>query len=369
MTQFKESKIQTESLPLLTGESMRTVALLGLLAIFLAPAFGAQGRGQAPPPPPPCTPNEFVCGQEAPEDLVVLPGSEWVIASDYGGNGGIRLISTRDRTTTMAYPTSTSKEKLDAKTYDSCPAVPDAAQKARFRTHGLALRPGKNSVHTLYAVHHGTRESIEVFEVDAKGKTPLFTWIGCAVAPEPIGLNSVVPLPEGGFAATNFLVRSGDAAARTKMMAGEKNGEIWEWHTGKSWKIIPGSEAAGANGVEVSKDGKTLYVAAWGSQSFFRLSRGQTPPKRDDIPLGFRVDNIRWAADGSLLATGQGGTAPGPQTTNIVRVDPKTLKVQELIRKPNNDAFGSGTVAVEVGKELWVGSFRGDRLARYPAPK
>jgi sugar lactone lactonase YvrE len=270
--------------------------------------------------------------------------------------------------TTMAYPNAAAKEKLDAKTYDSCPGVPDDAEKANFRTHGLSLRIGRNSTHTLYTVHHGKRESVEVFEVDARGKTPTFTWIGCAVAPDPVGLNEVIPLPDGGFAATNYLARGADAAAsRTKMMAGEKNGEIWEWHTGKGWKIIPGSEAAGANGLEVSKDGKWLYVAAWGSQSFYRLSRGQTPPKREDIPLGFRVDNIRWAADGSLIATGQGGAAGGQQTTNIVKINPNTLKVQEVLVQPNNAAFGSGTVAVEVGKELWVGSFRGDRIARVPS--
>jgi len=206
--------------------------------------------------PAPCSPSgnvQFVCGQEAPEDLAVLPGSDWVFASDFSGNGGIRLINTRDFTTTMAYPAPTAKDKLDAKTYDSCPGAPDVAEKAKFRTHGLALRPGKNSLHTLYTVHHGNRESVEIFEVDARGKIPALTWIGCAVAPEPIGLNEVVPLPDGGFAATNFLARSGPGADRTKMMAGEKNGEIWEWQTAKGWKVIPGSEAAGANGLEVSK--------------------------------------------------------------------------------------------------------------------
>jgi hypothetical protein len=336
------------------------MTVLILLGLFLQ---------QAPAPCNAVGNVQFICGQEAPEDLVALPGAAWVFASDYGGKGGIRLINTRDLTTTMAYPNPTAKEKLDAKTYDSCPGPPDEAEKANFRTHGLALRTGNSSMHTLYAVHHGKRESVEVFEVDARGKTPTLTWIGCAVAPEPIGLNEVVPLPEAGFAATNFLVRSGDAAARTKMMAGEKNGEIWEWHTGKGWKIIPGSEASGANGLEVSKDGKWLYVAAWGSQSFFRLSRGQTPPKREDIQLGFRVDNIRWAADGSLLATGQGGAAPASQTTNIIKIDPNTLKFREIILQPNSDVFGAGTVAVEVGKELWVGSYRGDRIARFPAPQ
>ena len=61
--------------------------------------------------------------------------------------------------------------------------------------------------------------------------------------------------------------------------------------------------------------------------------------------------------------------APGTQTTNVVKINPNTLKVQELIRQPNSEAFGAGTVAVEVGKELWVGSFRGDRIARFPVPQ
>jgi sugar lactone lactonase YvrE len=148
------------------------------------------------------------------------------------------------------------------------------------------------------------------------------------------------------------------------MMAGENNGELWEWHTGKGWSKVPGSEAAGANGVEVSKDGKWLYVAAWGSQFFLRLSRGQTPVKRDTVPLGFRVDNIRFAPDGSILAAGQ-----GQQTTNVVRVDPETLKITELINQPNTESFASGTVAIPIGKDLWVGSFRGDRIAIFPASK
>jgi hypothetical protein len=308
----------------------------------------------------------FVCGQEAPEDLVVVPGSDFVLASVYAGNGGIRLIDSRTKTTTVAYPTAASNERLDAKTYDSCPGAPDAAEKASFRTHGLAIRSGSNGIHTLYAVHHGPRESIEVFEVDARAKPPVLTWIGCAVPPDPIGLNEVVALPDGGFVATDFLARGIDAAARARMLAGDINGALWEWHTGTGWKKIPGSEASGANGLEVSKDGKWIYAAAWGNQTFFRLSRGQTPVKRDDVPLGFRVDNIRWAPDGSLFAAGQGGAAPA-QTTNIVKIDPATLKVREVLRHPNSAEFGAGTVAVQIGKDIWVGSFRGDRIAIFPA--
>jgi len=347
---------------------MKALTLLVVLTALLLPAaMFAQPPAQAPPPP--CVPAgniQFVCDHMAPEDLVVVPGSEWVVATSYGGTGGIRIVNVKTKVTTLAYPSATAKEKQDTKTYAACPGPPDAAQKAMLTTHGLALREGKNSLHTLYVVNHNKRESIEVFELNAKVSPPVLTWVGCVVAPDPIGLNEVLPLPDGGFIGTDFLAR-GDASARAKMSAGEVNGALWEWHSGKGWTKIPGSEASGANGLEISKDGKWLYVAGWGNQKFFRMSYGQAQVKREDIPLPFRPDNVRWAPDGKLYVTGQGGAGQA-QTTNIVKIDPDTLKVTEIRTEPNTPGFGAGTVTVQIGKELWVGSYRGDRIAIFPAP-
>ncbi|HEY6507143.1 MAG TPA: hypothetical protein VIY56_03970, partial [Vicinamibacterales bacterium] len=65
-----------------------TLAVAGALAltsIVSAQRLPAPPAPPAPPPPPltPCasvTSVQVVCGQQAPEDLVVLPGAEWVIA-------------------------------------------------------------------------------------------------------------------------------------------------------------------------------------------------------------------------------------------------------------------------------------------------
>lgn len=348
---------------------MRVLILLALVLLTVLPlVILAQG----PPPAaavPPCVQEgntQYVCGQSAPEDLVVVPGGEWVVATVFARPGGIRVINVRDKVTTTVYPSPTAKDQFDSKTYSTCPGAPDAEQKAYMQTHGVAIREGANSQHTLYVVHHGKRESIEVFQMDARTRPPVLTWIGCAVAPEPIGLNEVLPLPDGGFISTDFMARGIDAGARGRAMAGENNGALWEWHTGKGWAKIPGSEASAPNGLEISKDGKTLYVATWGDQGFFRLSLGQNPPKRDNVPLGFRADNVRWAPDGTLLVTGQ--FMGQPATTNIVKIHPDTLKVTEIVKRPNTPEFSNGTVAVQVGKELWVGTFRGDRLAVIPAP-
>ena len=344
---------------------MRTLIVA---TVILTAATTGYVVAQQPPAPPPCTTSgdvQFVCGLQAPEDLVVVPGGQWVVAGAYAGTGGIYLIRVSDRTSVRAYPAAAAAENFDARAYKGCPGPPTDAAKAKYQTHGLSLRDGRNGVHTLYAVHHGGRESIEVFTLDARPQTPTLTWIGCVVAPDPIGLNSVRWLDDGGFIATNFLPR-GNPNGMAALQKGEKNGELWEWHAATGWQKVPGSESSGANGIEISADGRTLYVAGWGSQSFFRLSRGDKAPKREEVSLGFLVDNIRWAADGTLLATGQGGFTQPPETI-IVKVDPKTLKITELLRRPGVNGFGGGTVAVEVGKSLWVGSYMGDRIAIFPA--
>lgn len=334
-----------------------------VIAVLLS-AASLRLVAQPPPqaPPPPCTPGaNVVCGQQAPEDLVAL-GSAWVAAGAYSGTGGVVLIRVSDRASHTAYPSSSAVNRPDTRTYPDCPGPPGEGG-ARFTTHGVYVAPGDGLVHKLFVVGHGARESIEVFEVDATRAMPAVTWLGCVVAPEPIGLNSVRGLPDGGFITTNFLPRGGTREATQRMMGGERNGELWEWHTASGWQKVPGSEAAGANGVELSDDGETVYVAAWGSQSFFRLSRGTTPPVRDEIPLGFRVDNIHWARDGSLYAVGQAG-----QSWKAVKIDPRTLAVRDVVTQADTPEFGSGTALVEVGDTLWVGSFRGNRIAIVPAP-
>src|SRR5438874_1617799 len=111
---------------------MKVLSVIGFMIVMAPLRLAAQA-------PAPCTPEgnvQFICGQQAPEDLVVIPGSEWVAASAFAGNGGVRLINTRDRNSIVGYPSATSKDKLDAKTYNTCSGPPDDAEKARFATHG-----------------------------------------------------------------------------------------------------------------------------------------------------------------------------------------------------------------------------------------
>jgi hypothetical protein len=336
---------------------MKSSSLLAAASALLA---SAPLVAQPPPavPQPRCTPGpEVVCGQRGAEDLVPL-GSDWVAASALAAPGGVLVVRIADRTPFTVYPAANATDRLDRQAYPDCPGPPDTSN---FTTHGLYVDPdAAGPVYELLVVGHGAREAIEVFEIDLRGSEPAATWIGCAIAPDPIGLNSVRALPGGGFVTTNFLPR-GDGFE--EVSAGATNGELWEWHADSGWQEVPGSEASGANGLELSDDLETIYVAAWGSQSFFRLSRGTAPPERDEIDLGFRIDNIHWARDGMLWGVGQAGGS-----WKAVKIDPDTLAVRDVVEQPDAPEFGAGTALVEVGDDLWVGSFRGNRIVIIPAP-
>lgn len=332
---------------------VRAAAVFAFAAACLATApLRAQPERPAGPP---CTPAaDVVCGQQAPEDLMAL-GPNWVVASAESGTGGIRFIRVRDRMSYTAYPSDTAADRPDERAYPDCPGPPAADD---FPTHGIYAEPGAGPRHRLFVVRHGEREAVEIFEVDTSPELPAVTWLGCVVAPEPIGLNSVRGLPDGGFIATNFLVRDRNEAATQRLLRGEPSGELWEWHRPSGWVEVPGSDTSGPNGVELAADGKTLYIAAWGSRSLVRLSRGSGRPERDEVPLGFRVDNIHWSREGRLYAAGQ-----AEESWKLVEVDPDTLAVREILTRPDTEAFGGATAVAEVGEDLWVGSYRGNRIA------
>ena len=145
---------------------MRTLSLGVFLALLLAAvsheakAAGCDAIGNV----------RFICDQVGPEDLVPVPGSEWVLSSGMLANGAIRAVNLRDKTTAVLFPSATAKERPNKKVYATCPG-PIGNEGDRFRAHGLYLRPGKNAVHTLFVVHHG--DHVGFLDIARFGETEL----------------------------------------------------------------------------------------------------------------------------------------------------------------------------------------------------
>src|SRR3954471_23793391 len=92
-------------------EGIMTRRLSGLLLAVAFASVAAQVRFTAAG----CDPAgnmKFVCGQAGPEDLAIVPGGRWVLASGMAQGGGVRLIDIRDKTTTILFPGAAPKEQF-----------------------------------------------------------------------------------------------------------------------------------------------------------------------------------------------------------------------------------------------------------------
>jgi hypothetical protein len=343
--------------------------LFGLIALALGLAVAGQAAAAAAADPG-CAPEghvHYLCGMANVEDMVLAQGKRWIIASSMTGPnqavGRLYLIDARTRTFAPLSPDVSHRAEAE---YSRCPGPPDLS---KFEPHGLGLRtrPGGG---TLYVVNHGGREAIEVFRLSAGPKGPALRWIGCAVLPDNGSGNGVAPLADGGFVASKFKV-AGDAKAFDRMAAGEPTGAVYAWRPGKGWRRLPKSEMSGANGVETSRDGRFVLVNEWPKGKVLRFALGGDGEIRA-ASAGFLPDNLRAAPDGSILVTGQAAdmktllacTKPHcPHAWAVARIDPQTMSLTPVLAEPGTEAFSDATVALEVGHEYWVGTYRGDRVA------
>jgi hypothetical protein len=340
------------------GNGMKRFLILAVLAAWACCAMAGEE----------CAPAggfNFICGPASVEDLVRIPGTQWIVGSGMAQkNGRLHLINAGNKTWEIFYPGTNPVNELDAKSYNACPGAPDPKT---FVSHGIAIRDDGRGASTLLSVNHG-REAIEVFKISVNGEKPAIRWVGCVPMSADVYLNSVAFLPNGGFVTTKFYDPKAPGGFGA-MMAHQITGGVLEWHSGTGVKPIAETELSGANGIEVSKDGKTIFVAAWGSQELVRFSFKSGSLRKDVIKVGFSPDNLRWAPDGKILVAGQNGAlnsksgAPGFKGWTVIKLDPETLKITEVAKDDGRLPLQNASVAIDVDGTLWIGTFAGNRVA------
>ena len=322
-----------------------------------------------------CAPEgdiRFICGLEAVEDLVQVGKSHWLLGSGLGGPdrpGTLVRVDTRAKQGEVIYPSATARHVHDSKAFPACATPPDPK---KFNAHGIALRRTGRDRYQLYVVNHGGREAIEFFDVDARGAKPELSWTGCVVMPDDTSMNSLDLLPDGGFISTLFYRPSKGGIGAVFMR--EITGGLYEWHPGGSVQPIAGTELSGANGIALSRGGRVIHVAAWGTRELVRFERrGNTVTKRS-VPLDFAPDNLRWTSKGKLLVAGQKFVArrEGPATLDgwtVAEADPSTLAIRKWKDADGKAVYQGVSSAVELGDTVWIGPFRGDRIGYFPKPR
>jgi hypothetical protein len=321
-----------------------------------------------------CTPTgglNFICGLQAPEDLVLVPNTRWLVASGMAAGSGLHLIDTQAKTARTLFGPGISAAKEDKTRFASCPGSLDPKQAI---LHGLSLRPAQSGRYTLYATNHGGRESIEVFELDARATTPTVNWIGCVLMPNNWAANSVAVFKDGAIVAT-VLVLPGKTFE--DVWAGRNTGLVVMWTPGaKEFKTLTGTELPGNNGIETAPDDSEFYVASIGLRRIVAYSRANPSKALRFAQLKeFGPDNVRFVGDRLYTAgiieneAACGGPPKKPEDIQCPRgwvvdaIDPKTMAVTEIARGPRAAPYTGTATAIPVGGNLWLSSFNVDRIA------
>ena len=314
----------------------------------------------------------FICGVQNPEDLVLVPSTRWLVASGMAPGSGLHLVDTQGKMVRNLYAADVATTRPDKTRYAKCPGPLDPKQAT---LHGLSLRPAQAGRYTVYATNHGGRESIEVFELDARGATPSAVWVGCVLMPNNMAANSVAAFSDGSIVAT-VLIMPGKTFEDA--FAQRNTGAVFMWtpSTG-TFRMLPGTELPADNGIETSPDDREFYVVSTTTKRILAFARNDTAkPLRVAQLSEFAPDNVRWTADNRLISAGMIDNEPAcggaprneqgircPRGYIAVTIDPKTMKATEIARGPATPAFTGTAIAMQVGDELWLGSFNADRLA------
>ena len=338
--------------------------------VMAVAVLGCRTPGGAPDPITACEPigsARPVCTFQNPEDLVALPGGRALLVSEYphpGGAGGLALyVLATDERRVLFRGGDASGAPAAGWGDPGCPAPPSPA----FGPHGIDLARRADGRLALAVVQHGGREAIELFEVLGSGADWRVEWRGCVLAPGR--LNDVVLLSDGGLLATQMMSLAAQGPGDP-----EDVGFALRWSPERGIEQVPGSEMRLPNGLEVSADESTLFLNSTLGEGLRRidLGSGEITGRIELAPL----DNSTWAPDGRLLIAqlfaeetqefiACQGLREGacPIAFQIVAVDPETLETEVRFDSAGSP-MGGGTVGLQLGDELFIGSFAGDRLLR-----
>lgn len=358
----------------------RLAALIGGLVLALALLAGPASAQEITD----CEPRdglEPICGLRGSEDLEALPGggalivSETQVGFDAQGfmvwsPGALALLDLEKRTPRELYPSGSGAGNSRWGDAD-CPGEIGAA----LSPHGIHLSQRRDGRRQLLVVNHGGRQSVEMFEVLGRGAKTSLAWRGCVLAPPNAFLNDVAAVP-GGFVVTQYMdLRKTMAAQHEAATRGANTGAVLRWRSGTGLSLVAGTETPLPNGIQASRDGRSLFVSVKGATSEVRqyeLPEGQLVGA-SIVP---NPDNLSWTADGKLLAA---GLQPGADLSGcfvvrehpcgaafaVYEIDPATLVATRVFAHAG-PPLGLATVAVRAGKDLYIGSAAGNRVLRVP---
>jgi arylesterase/paraoxonase len=251
----------------------------------------------------------------------VSPGTCRVIAGPPGVEdlqidhaSRIALLSSDDRRAAMAgTPVNGGIYALPIDTPDSKPRLltgEGSGKPAAFHPHGISLYVAPDGTRTLMVVNHRnpgaviddpSAQSVEIFDVTGAGDTLALTHRRTIHDADMTAPNDLVAVSPDSFYVTNMVGSRSGLGVTLEGALGLARSYVLYFDGSKMSRAVEGLSYA--NGINVSLDGKTLYVAEALGRRLSAYDRnaatGAVALKQDGF-FGTGLDNIDIAPDGAL---------------------------------------------------------------------
>jgi len=281
---------------------------------------------------------------------------------------GVAYLATDDRRAAIAgEPVQGAIWSYDLNTPDARPVNLTARLEISFHPHGIGLHTGKDGL-TLMVVNHGSGsgvfdgapDTIEAFKIEGE----ILKHTGTTKGDLLRAVNDVQPVGNGKFYAT---IDHGNPSGFSRMLEDYLRLPLAKvvYYNGKSVRYVA-DDIRYANGVNISLDGQTVYVAGTTDRLVHVFGRDLASGDlwlKARLDTGTGVDNID-VDDGGALWIGahpklltfvehsKDATLKSP--SQVIRVDPESGEVVEVMLDDGNLLSGS-SVAARYGNRLLVG--------------
>jgi hypothetical protein len=320
-----------------------------------------------------------VCNMKSPEDIAATADGQHLLLAHFGGmvggTGSLSLFDTQSESVMPLFPGESGAPDLSDNSWgDADCSAPDPSAISPHGTHLHTMDDGRSR---YLMVNHGGRESIEMFELFLDGEDTSLEWRGCLLPAPETFVNDVVGLANGDVIFSRMFHHGGDLEM-FKSLLGIDTGDIWRWSQTTGLRVLPGTDAAQPNGLEITADNKYVFANMYMEREVWKIDAltGEVVGV-GEVP---NADNSAWGTDGklwvashavagmSLLSCFDDQAAACSAGFEIYAMDPETMAA-EVIFAHDGPPMGAVTVAVPQAGRVYMGSFVGDRMISVPVER